>query len=139
MTIEQRFAKAHHDAFKAFIDELVPFFQSQLTEEVRPYPRETKRYYGRGRTGKGAGSPRDVVDSRGLVGSLVMQMSLSPTFMEAVVAWTAKHSIYVYYGSTSSNGADIPPWPWVENAIARLGGEEGLKRMFLKHLRKALS
>lgn len=133
-----RFIRANHRAFRAFVEELTGLFQYQLIEEARPYPRRTKRLYGRGKTGKDAGYQRDVVDSRKLVNSLRTQVVLSDESMVAYIEWTAAHAINVYFGSTSARGLNIPPWPWVDNAIAQLGGKQELVNMFQRHLRKAL-
>jgi len=103
-----------------FLNVIADSMQSQLTEEVRVYPRETKRKYGRGRTGKLAGSRRDVVDSGELVNSFDLSINKSISSITGNYTYSADHAIFVYLGYVLKTGAKVPPYPWIANAIREL-------------------
>lgn len=92
-------------------EEFSEVLQSQLTDEVREYPRTTIRSVGRGKTGKVAGSPRDVVDTGELVDSFEFNFEINPRILLAVYTWSADHAAKVWFGE-----GNIPPYPWTEIA-----------------------
>ncbi len=95
--------------------ELDSRFQSQIVEELRPYPRTTVREYGRGITGKIASSPRDVVDSGRLRDSHSHSIGQVGDTVVSVHRWDASHAIGVWAGSGMS-----PPYPWTQVVIEQL-------------------
>lgn len=103
-------------------------FQSYLTEEKRDYPRETIRQYGRGITGKVAGSLRDVVDSGKLVDSFFWESIVRGTIYKNIFIWDAEHALLVYLGWVSATGLQIPPWQWVHEALKEINWYAFLKR-----------
>ena len=115
------FIKSQKEIFKMAAKELADYMQTYLTEEKRTYTRPngddspTIRQYGRGVTGKIAGSPRDVVDSGDLVNSYDFAVTEdSPTTIEVTAKWTAPHAERVFTGTDK-----IPPYPWVYLALRR--------------------
>ena len=91
--------------------------QEQLTDEVRSYPRRTKRKFGRGVTGKDARSPRDVVDSGDLVDSYNLEVKSGVYGITANYSYDSGHAIFVYLGWTTKLGLEVPPYPWIMQAI----------------------
>lgn len=105
---------------KETLAQLGEVFQAQLTSEVRDYPRATKRSYGRGKTGKLADSPRDVVDSKKLVESYDLSVDATSSRVIGKYKYTASHAAIVYTGWVSKNGAQIPPYPWMHKGIKQV-------------------
>ena len=95
-------------------------FSDELTEEVREYPRETIRKIGAGQTGKVAGSPRDVVDTSELVDSYKLKVRNGLYDITANYSYDSDHAIFVYLGWTSKLGTEVPPYPWILNALKNI-------------------
>lgn len=92
-------------------------FQEQLTEERRNFPHPTVREYGRGKTGKYAGSPRDVVDSGELVDSYKLTVNKSLHQIEGTYSYSADHAERQYTGWITNRGEYVEPYPWIENGV----------------------
>lgn len=107
----------------ASFKEASDFAQSFLTEEVREFPRETVRKQGVGKTGKFAGSPRDVVDTGALRDSYTATEGYAGSEIRLDVIWDAPHAELVYSGT-----GQIPPYPWVQLSQREFDWEESLKR-----------
>jgi hypothetical protein len=103
----------------ACLEELGETIQDTLTEEVRDYPRETKRRYGRGKTGKLAGSPRDVVDSGDLVDSYELTIKPLAHGIRGIYAWHTDHAAIVWAGTSK-----IPPYPFTRIGTDNFSFEE---------------
>ena len=87
--------------------------QDRIVEEKRTgYPNTTVRRYGRGITGRIAGSTRDVVDSGSLRDSKQSKIESSPSKVKFTIEWTANHASFIYAGTLNQ-----PPYPWVHLAL----------------------
>jgi hypothetical protein len=102
---------------KEAFENLGDSIQANLIEEVRPFPRSTERKFGLGITGKNASSPRDVVDSRELVESYDLGINNGLYQTTATYSYNCAHAIYVYLGWITRTGQDVPPYPWILNAM----------------------
>ena len=111
---------------------LAEIFKSYLVEEKRPYPRQTNRRYGRGTTGKKAGTVRDVVDSKDLVNSFIWKSIVKGLYLKNEFVWNAPHAMLVYLGWTSSTGLEIPPWMWVHEALKEINFKEIFRECWAK-------
>ena len=101
--------------------------QSYIIEEKREYPRTTYREYGRGVTGKIAGSPRDVVDTGNLRDSYDVSVDNS-NGLEVSISWSAPYVGDIYFGDSRS-----APYPFVTLAIESFNLENTFKEHFSKH------
>ena len=117
----QKVTQMGKEAFKEVADHL----QSYITDEKRDYPRDTVRRKGVGKTGRLAGSPRDVVDTGELRDSFKVTDESSGNKVRIKVEWTADHAGYVYAGH-----GDVPPYPWVHKGLRDIDWQELLKRKF---------
>lgn len=92
---------------------LMDEMQEMITEEKRPFPNQTKRRYGRGKTGKDAGSPRDAVDSGKTRDSFKKTITDRGDSIEAEAQWNSQGAEKVYYG------VNQPPFPWIKHVLRR--------------------
>ena len=88
---------------------------SYIVEEKRDYPRVTYRQVGRGKTGKVAGSPRDVVDTGRLEDSLRVNVVLTYPNPTVTYSWFTEYAEDIYLG------VEQPPYPWVHLALLEAG------------------
>ena len=102
---------------------LAEIFKSYLVEEKRPYPRQTNRRYGRGTTGKKAGTVRDVVDSKDLVNSFIWKSIVKGLYLKNEFVWNAPHAMLV------------PPTERNEHKASRIRDWLKPLRKILQHLR----
>ncbi len=97
--------------------ELTQGFDFQLKEEIEAEKWEwsgiTNRRVGTGRTGKVAGSPRDIVDTGDLRDSQSIDY-ISPIY--ALYQWDIDHAVVVHQGAVLSNGGIIIARPWTITA-----------------------
>jgi hypothetical protein len=117
-------------AGERFLLELGEILQSQLTDEVREYPRVTIRRAGVGKTGQVAGSPRDVVDSGELRDSYSATITKTVRGIQCEYRWDAGHAALVYTGASLPSGTEIPPYPWVHNGLNTMDMDGLIRKNF---------
>lgn len=97
----------------AVYNDVEDILQDRIIEEKRTgYPNMTVRRYGRGITGKIAGSTRDVVDSGSLRDSKQSKIESNSRKVKFTIKWMASHASFIYAGT-----ANQPPYPWVHLAL----------------------
>lgn len=97
----------------AVYNDVEDILQDRIIEEKRTdYPNMTVRRYGRGITGKIAGSTRDVVDSGSLRDSKQSKIESNSNKVKFTIEWLASHASFIYAGT-----ANQPPYPWVHLAL----------------------
>jgi hypothetical protein len=118
------------------LEVLADEFGQQQIEEIKfekwSWDNITYRKEGKGRTGKIAGSPRDIVDTGELRDSLSINRVSSEEYL---YTYDADHAILVHEGERVSNGSYIPPRPWITSAAE----EYDLADNFASILRERLS
>lgn len=130
MTIYRQIRKETVKAFNRYVQKTGDYLQTYITEEKRLYKNDnnniTIRRYGRGITGKIAGSPRDVVDSKETENSYgIIDIKDTDTEVVKEIKWDSKASIYVYGGTDKQD-----PYPWVEIALRRYDLREEFQKEF---------
>lgn len=121
MTTSRQFIDKIEQAFEKTAKNAIDGMQERLTGEHRPYPNTTVRRYGKGKTGKYASSPRDVVDSEELVNSLEVNTETTTTGIVVTAEWTADHAWFVLRDAKS-------PYNWILLALRILDLQEEFKR-----------
>lgn len=107
--IYDQIKKIGADAF----EESGAIMQSYITEEKRTgYPRVTIRKYGRGLTGRVAGSSRDVVDSGQLRDSKKEGLENKARSIKYWIEWNTLYAPFIYAGTEKQ-----PAYPWVHLAL----------------------
>lgn len=91
---------------------LADSMQEKITEEVRQYPGVTIRRYGEGKTGRIAGSPRDVVDSGDLRDSYTTTIETIGDKIVFRAFWNTSYASLIYLGTSK-----IPTYAWVEMTL----------------------
>lgn len=123
-----KFNKAFDRAAIATLKAQGQCFQEQLTEERRDFPHPTVREFGRGKTGKYAESPRDVVDSGELVNSYKLTINKSVRAIEGIYSYSADHAEKQYTGWITNRGEYVPPYPWIENGVMEFDFEREFEK-----------
>ena len=106
-----------NELIESAFKELVEGFNDQLREEIEAEKWEwsgiTNRKVGAGRTGKIAGSPRDIVDTGDLRDSQSFDY-ISPIY--ALYQWNVDHAAIVHQGAVLNNGSIIIARPFTKTA-----------------------
>ena len=108
---------------------LAELFQSYLTEEYREFPNTTTRKYGRGKTGKIATTPRDVIDTGNLYNSFVWYSYVRGNLYTNNFGYEIEYAIDIYMGYTSNN-RKIPSFPWINMAIRTVNWDKVLPELW---------
>lgn len=105
--------KSIERAFKRLVNEFDEQLRSEIADEKWEWDKTTIRKVGRGKTGKYAGSPRDIVDTGELQDSQYVE-EVNPT--EVIYHWDSDHALIVHQGATLANGGIIEGRPFVDTA-----------------------
>jgi hypothetical protein len=112
-TFDEKKFRLHAQALaKKSFTKIADSMQEKITEEVRQYPGITIRRYGEGKTGRIAGSPRDVVDSGDLRDSYTTVIETIGDQIVFKAFWSTPYASLIYLGTSK-----IPAYAWVEMTL----------------------
>lgn len=128
----EQFNEAVEDAFTETCLALVGKFVFEMTSYKWDWPRETVRRPGF----PAVGSPRDIVDTNELRGSMSapnFARELSTGNPMCIYTWTADHALVVHEGAVTRSGTELPARPWTKEPLEEFNG------IFHRHARRKLS
>lgn len=105
--------KAIERAFKKLVNEFDEQLRSEIADEKWEWDKVTVRRVGRGKTGKYAGSPRDIVDEGELQDSQYIE---EITHTEVIYHWDSDYAWFVHQGAVLKNGGVILARPFTDSA-----------------------
>jgi len=123
--------KAIERAFKKLVKEFDEQLRSEIADEKWDWDNLTVRRVGRGKTGKYATSPRDIVDTGELQDSQHIE-EVSDT--EVIYHWDSGHAAIAHQGAVLSNGGIIAARPWTDTAQEEYPLQENFERILGEEL-----
>ena len=114
------------EAFQELVHDFDEQLRSEITSEKWDWDRITHRRVGAGKTGKIAGSPRDIVDTGELRDSQGI-VEISAT--EVTYNWDSDHAMIAHQGARLSNGGYIRPRKFTETAQEEYPLQENFDRI----------